>query len=152
MTRWPRRRGSADSGVVGFRVLDAEECWEHLHYSSLGRLAVADRNGDILVLPVNFTVEGATIMFRTAPGAGRDHLDRGPVTFQVDAVDPYRRSGWSVLAHGVADVSHEVGDADALPQPWAGAHRRHVVRIVVERVTGREVGPVTEDCDPRGYL
>jgi hypothetical protein len=149
---------NADAASVGrtdprLRELDDDGCWQRLGSTSLGRVAVVDAGGRILVLPVNFAVEGTTILFRTAPGAGLDHLGRGTVTFQVDATDPYRRSGWSVIAHGRASVDLEaVSDDDTPPRPWAGGHRRHLVRLVVEQVTGREVGPMTPDCDPRGYL
>jgi hypothetical protein len=74
------------------------------------------------------------------------------VTFQADALDPVRRVGWSVLAHGHAAVEVEPCDHDQAPSPWAGRHRRHVVHVRVSRITGRELHPVEPVWDHRGYL
>ena len=47
-------------------ILDADECWQYLRSSYIGRLAVI--NGDIPeIFPVNFSLAGETLFFRTAP-------------------------------------------------------------------------------------
>ena len=134
------------------RALEPDECWAFLAEAPIGRLGVVTLNGTVLILPVNFAIEHHTIVFRTAPGASLDHLARGPVTFQADGIDLGRRRGWSVLVHGPAMVDPDPADHDAAPMPWAGGHRRAVVRIRADRITGRFVGPSSTDWDPQGYL
>ena len=151
MTTWPKAP-PLDDGGVELALLDDDSCWDRLRSVPVGRVAVAGDDGTILVLPVNFVVEDRTIVFRTAPGATLDHLHRGSVTFQADAVDPFRRLGWSVLVHGHAAVAVEPCDQDRVPATWAGGHRRHVVRVRAARITGRELCPVQPDWDQRGYL
>ncbi len=151
MTTWPKAP-PLDDGGAALAALSPDACWERLLSVPIGRVAVTTDDGTVLVLPVNFAVEDGDVVFRTAPGATLDHLHRGAVTFQADAVDHFRRVGWSVLVHGHAAVAVEPCDHDRIPTTWAGQHRRHVVRIRVARITGRELCPVEPAWDHRGYL
>lgn len=153
MTAWPRPPvpWQAPEERADLEALDTDACWSRLGDTTVGRVAVATADGTILVLPVNYVLDDGTIVFRTAPGAILDHL-AGTVTFQVDAVDPWHHTGWSVLVHGQASVAPVPCDFDDAPMPWAGAHRRHVVTIVPERVTGRAIRVVDGPWDSRGYL
>jgi hypothetical protein len=152
VTTWPKAPPLADDVQAYLKVLEPDECWSRLATTSVGRLAAVGDDGVILVLPVNFLVDERSIVFRTAPGAVLDHLHRGPVTFQVDAVDPNRHVGWSVLVHGRAVVDAQPCDHGAAPEPWAPGPRRHVVRIHASRITGRELCAAAHEWDPRGYL
>ena len=152
MTTWPKPPAIPDDTAAELVPLDVHTCWQRIRTCSVGRVAVTTLEGTVLVLPVNFRVEDHAIVFRSAPGATLEHLHRGPVTFQVDAADAVARTGWSVLVHGHAKVEAEPCAHDAAPQPWAGAHRRHLVRIQADHVTGRELHPVDRQWDTRGYL
>ena len=152
MTRWPKAPALPDDAAAELAPLDVHTCWHRIETCSVGRVAVTTLDGTVLVLPVNYRVEDHAIVFRTAPGATLEHLHRGPITFQVDAVDAVAHTGWSVLVHGHATVGVEPCERDAAPQPWAGAHRRHLVRIQADRITGRELHPVEPEWDIRGYL
>jgi len=125
----------------GLEVLDAEECWELLASIPVGRVAFVQA-GEPMVLPVNHAVVGRRVVFRTRPGSLlHEALMREPVAFQVDDFDPVRRSGWSVLVRGVADLAE---DPDALwsteLDAWADSvDRDDWVEIRAEEVTGRRI-------------
>jgi len=125
-------------------VLARAECDELLRQHSVGRIGfVVD--GWPIVLPVNYTVDGADIVLRTDSHArlAAETRWRAPVVLEVDAPETTFKSGWSVLAHGLAE---EVRDPDevarlrTLPlEPWAGGVREHWIRIRVLQVTGRRL-------------
>jgi len=125
----------------GLEVLDAEECWELLASIPVGRVAFVQA-GEPMVLPVNHAVVGRRVVFRTRPGSLlHEALMREPVAFQVDDFDPVRRSGWSVLVRGVADLAE---DPDALwsteLDAWADSvDRDDWVEIRADEVTGRRI-------------
>lgn len=122
------------------RELSTQECYELLASRPVGRVAfIVD--GDPIVLPVNHVVDGDDIVFRTSPRTelGR-RMIRGHVSFQVDDVDEFNQTGWSVLLQGTA----EYDDSDRLfpeerPRPWAEGVRNLVVRIRPRLVTGRRL-------------
>jgi nitroimidazol reductase NimA-like FMN-containing flavoprotein (pyridoxamine 5'-phosphate oxidase superfamily) len=110
----------------------------------IGRLAVVAGNTAI-VLPVNYALDGETVVFRTDPGTKLDHGPRARASFEVDSFDRDRRTGWSVVATGRLE---EVTPYDAatyervrrLPvDPWAGGDKAHWMRLVPDRVTGRRI-------------
>ncbi|WP_051552015.1 pyridoxamine 5'-phosphate oxidase family protein [Nocardioides sp. URHA0020] len=122
--------------------LPRDECERLLGSHAVGRVAW---NGAASphVLPVNFAVVDDEIWFRTtAHSSLSKEIDDLPVTFQVDDVDEFTRSGWSVLVRGTA---HVVYDATRVPRTWpgletwpAGAHALHVV-IEPTAITGRRL-------------
>jgi nitroimidazol reductase NimA-like FMN-containing flavoprotein (pyridoxamine 5'-phosphate oxidase superfamily) len=136
---------SAELGydAQGLLRLNDEECWRFLGKHFLGRVAVIDF-GMPMVFPVNYAVDGRSIVFRTAPGTkltmaalGRD------AAFEVDEVFGLFETGTSVMVHGTI---HEVTDHDekarlmALPlRPWAPGRRDHVVRVHPSWVSGRRI-------------
>jgi nitroimidazol reductase NimA-like FMN-containing flavoprotein (pyridoxamine 5'-phosphate oxidase superfamily) len=95
---------AAATDHAGLVVLSFDECLELMASSGVGRLAfLAD--GEIEVLPVNYTVEGARVAFRTATGTKLDAaIEQAVVAFEVDAFDPRERTGWSVVIKGRAEV------------------------------------------------
>lgn len=124
-------------------VLSLEECLTLLRSRPLGRLAYVER-GVPHVVPVNYLVDGRTIVFRALHGAKTDALLLGrPIAFQVDDYNPSRRVGWSVLVNGTAqpvedeDVPRFAGELDS----WAAATamRHIIVRLVPDEVTGRRL-------------
>lgn len=127
-----------------FEVLPAEECWELLGRVPVGRIAFVSY-GSPLILPVNFALDGRTIVIRTAVGEKLHAAALGkPVAFEVDGWEDRHRSGWSVLVQGIAD---EVLDEETIEQyrrldlkPWADAvERDRWIRIIPEEISGRRL-------------
>jgi hypothetical protein len=61
------------------------------------------------------------------------------ITFQVDDIEEFHQSGWSVMVRGRADIADVDlhGGAVEGPVPWPEGLRPVVVRIEPRRVTGR---------------
>ncbi len=117
-------------------MLSREECWQLLTTGAVGRLAVITADGLPFVVPVNYVLDGETVVFRTDYGMKFDALLRHPVAFQADSIDPRTHTGWTVLVQGVA---HEATpqEADHLTvEPWAGPKQRWV-QIVSRHISGR---------------
>jgi uncharacterized protein len=72
----------------GIAVLDMPTCWQLLAGEEVGRLAVSvDQRPDIF--PVNYAVDEATIVFRTAEGTKLSAVFvDSAVAFEVDGYDP----------------------------------------------------------------
>ncbi|GJF34484.1 DNA-binding protein [Kitasatospora sp. NE20-6] len=127
--------------------LTEEECWERLGTHGVGRIAFpGDRHP--IVLPVNYTVDGCTVAYRTADFGVAATVAGSGVGFEVDRVDDAGSSGWSVLIGGSADRVGDPADRDrldrlAVTEPWAGGARHLWIRIVPETVTGRVIRPAT---------
>ena len=95
---------AAATDHAGLVVRSFEECLELMAHTGVGRVAfVAD--GEIEVLPVNYTIEAARVGFRTASGTKLEAaVERAVVAFEVDAYDAEQRIGWSVVIEGGAEV------------------------------------------------
>ena len=109
-----------------------------LAVSSIGRLAVITQEGLPFVVPVNYALDGESVVFRTDFGTKFDSLLRHPVAFQVDSIDPESRSGWTVLIQGIA---HEMTPHEAqhlAVEPWVGP-KQHWLRIVPRHISGRRI-------------
>jgi nitroimidazol reductase NimA-like FMN-containing flavoprotein (pyridoxamine 5'-phosphate oxidase superfamily) len=122
--------------------LTPDECRRYLDARSVGRVAWTGAAGPT-VLPVNFVTVGDEIWFRTtAHSSFATEIDDLPVAFQVDDVDDFTRSGWSVLVRGTAHISF---DATRLPRTWPGLETwpsgTHALHVVIEPhlVTGRRL-------------
>jgi len=128
-----------------------EECLRLVASMSVGRVAVAVADQAPLVVPVNYVLDGEFVVFRSDPGAKVERALRQHTSFQVDLVDPFHRTGWSVLVRGLA---HELTDAQAEHLPlisWVG-DPRHWVRLVPTAITGRRIRLQPIDAEARGYL
>src|SRR5450756_112674 len=90
---------------TGLEELDRGECLSLLEHAPLGRLAVVVA-GHPLVFPVNFTLDGDAVVFRT---------------------------GWSVLVLAIAEEVHdptEIARLDGLPLgPWCAAPKPVWLRL-----------------------
>ena len=112
----------------------------------MGRIGFVDA-GSPVILPVNYTMDGPAVVFRTAQGSKLSaSMMQRPVCFEVDDWDAQSHTGWSVLAKGVADEvldDQELERLAALPvRPWSRPDLRdHWVRILVEELTGRRISP-----------
>jgi hypothetical protein len=119
------------------------ECAQLLAANHFGRVGVNDDNGPV-VLPVNYVMDGDSVLFRTGAGTKLEAGVRGaPASFEIDAVDERTRTGWSVLARGtLTDVYDDAEKARAarIPlTPFAGGDRPFHVRLLVYELTGRRI-------------
>lgn len=128
-------------------VLGRDECIDLLtHGSFVGRVGLVV-DGRPLVLPVNYTVDGNTIVFCTAGGTKLNAIIAGAdVAFEVDDSRSLRHSGWSVIVQGHAEVVDDEADLASLRagplRPWARGARDRWVRIPLDEISGRRIPPV----------
>jgi uncharacterized protein len=118
--------------------LDQEECWAALHAEEFGRLAY--RLGDeVNLVPLNYAVDGDTLLFRTAEGSKLLAIVMHPdVVFEIDSYD--EDSAQSVIVRGRArlleeDEAHRAESTRL--RPWLPTLKYNVVEIVPVQVTGR---------------
>jgi uncharacterized protein len=137
---------SANLDWSGLEVLSIADCWSLLGDSTVGRFGFVDQ-GSPVILPVNFVLDGHSIAFKVARGSKLAAAAvEAPVCFEVDAAEEESRTGWSVLAKGVAEVVLDEDDTDRLDaldlEPWARPDlREQWVRVRVEELTGRRIVP-----------
>ncbi len=97
-----------------------------------------------MILPVNYVLDDAAVIFRTDAGGKLDAAVRGaPVAFEVDGVDEIEQTGWSVLARGHAEAVTDPDRLDRLHRlplvPWAPGAKAHYVRVDATELTGRRI-------------
>ncbi|MFN8075736.1 MAG: pyridoxamine 5'-phosphate oxidase family protein [Kineosporiaceae bacterium] len=131
--------GNEVSGAI--EVLSDEECFSLLAEVEVGRLAVAV-SGEVDIFPINFAVDGRSIVFRTAEGTKLvEVVLAGRVAFEIDGYHPAEGQAWSVVVKGDAEIIDRYDDiyeAENLPLfPWNSAPKGRFVRIVPDEVTGR---------------
>src|SRR3954465_5969583 len=85
--------------VIHLETLTPDECLTAMAGQPVGRLVLAQPDGYPLVAPVNFVLDGQTIVFRTGPGTHFGRVQQ-KVSFEVDHIEPDTRTGWSVLVRG----------------------------------------------------
>lgn len=139
--------GGQDAGrkmVAQMESLARDECVALLDTVSVGRLAllVDDRPE---ILPVNYAMDGDSVLFRTAEGTVLNRASLTVVAFEADQLDEADQAGWSVLVQGVAQ---DIGDAiDARSErqrrlslvSWAPGTRSRWFRIRPDKITGRRI-------------
>lgn len=128
-----------DRNEVPVIVLTEEECWKLLSLESVGRLVT--HVGDVVdIVPLNFVVDDASLVFRTAAGSKLSGLTiNNSVALEVDRFNAER--GWSVVVHGRAEVvtgDAELAAVEQLPlTPMVSTVKPTLVRIRVDSVRGR---------------
>lgn len=132
----------------GLDLLSEQECRQLLGQSRVGRVVVSFGAG-AAVFPVNYIVAGDDIVFFTAEGTKlRAAATNATVSFEVDHIDPFAETGWSVLVAGpareVTDPAVITGVRRAGLHPWAPGDRFHLVAISIEFLSGRRVGAVID--------
>ena len=129
------------------------QAWEFLTAHRIGRLAIVI-GGEPDIFPVNYVVDGQSLVFRTAEGSKLLAASLGGrMAFQVD--EWTHEGAVSVLAHGTPHVmeGEERESATSLElDPWVPTHKEHWVRLEVDEVTGRRFrfGPEPEPFHPVG--
>lgn len=128
------------------RELSPQECVDLMGISGIGRLAICTPMGP-QIYPLNYTVDGNAVVFRTTPYSTLGTLGWGVnVAFEVDHLDIASQEGWSVVVKGRADIIDDPAEVDRLreagvePQPWAKGLRRLYIRVPWREITGRSVG------------
>ncbi|TDB89916.1 pyridoxamine 5'-phosphate oxidase family protein [Actinomadura sp. KC216] len=135
---------SSDRPVL--EELDRAECLRLIAGGSVGRVAFDDGEGPTVV-PVNYTMDGDAVIFRTSAGGrlNRSLLTAVPggevrAAFEVDRFDEANREGWSVLLRGGAHpLSDEEVERAALVEPWPGGERDAWFRLPARELSGRRV-------------
>ncbi|MFI9201618.1 helix-turn-helix domain-containing protein [Streptomyces sp. NPDC053048] len=137
----PGRRGAGPHPLLA--QLPEDECWRRLGTHGIGRVGLSTGAAPV-VLPVNFLVDGHSIVYRTDPEGSAAPGDGDQLAFEVDHIDEHLSRGWSVLITGTAEHITDADTAEDLAtrpgaQPWAGGKRDVWVRIRPGQVTGRTI-------------
>lgn len=130
------------------QVLPREECLALLSTVSVGRIVFTDRALPA-IQPVNFIVDDASIVIRTAAGS-RLAEDRSTiVAFEVDEYSCDAHTGWYVTVTGHAEHVRDPGETarlERLPlRAWAAGRCDHFIRVSLELVSGRRIVAAAPD-------
>jgi nitroimidazol reductase NimA-like FMN-containing flavoprotein (pyridoxamine 5'-phosphate oxidase superfamily) len=130
---------------TGLEVIERAECLRLLAGEEVGRLGVVV-GGQPEIFPVNYALDGESVIFRSDPGTKLAAATQGPVVFEVDRLDHTTRSAWSVIIHGRADQVTPYGNPALLHRtahlalyPWTGRSKAHLLRITPATITGRRI-------------
>ena len=125
--------------------LTYSRCEALLRAGVVGRIGVVAPDGPH-ILPVNYSVVGASIVMRTTT----DSLiaTHGPgqwVAFEIDYFDYAYHRGCSVLARGVAVPVREPSEVAHIesvwaPRPWAAGARPFLLKLPWTTLSGRQLG------------
>jgi len=134
----------------GLEVLSESDCLQLLAGAQVGRVVVS-MAAMPAAFPVNYTVIGRDIYFRTTPGtklaAATDHT---VVAFQVDQFDEAGRCGWSVLVVGQARLVTDPAEQALLQaagvHSWVNAGPSRFVAIGMDKISGRWLRPTDAPC------
>ncbi|MGJ7906556.1 pyridoxamine 5'-phosphate oxidase family protein [Actinopolyspora sp. H202] len=123
------------------RSLTTRESIVLLSSAQVGRVVFTDEALPA-IRPVNFVVDGASVVIRTGRDGSLSKLNGNVVAFEADHIDLATRSGWSVIVHGraerVRDIDQLVTLADPAKSSWVPL-RDYFLRIPFEMVTGRRL-------------
>ncbi len=135
--------------VAAMEILTQRECLGLLATVNVGRIGLVVRDRPE-VLPVNFALDGDTILFRTAEGTVLNEASLRVVAFEADHLDPANHAGWSVMIQGFA---RDIGDAiDPTSErlrrlsliTWAPGKRQRWFQIRPDKITGRRLRVVPD--------
>jgi nitroimidazol reductase NimA-like FMN-containing flavoprotein (pyridoxamine 5'-phosphate oxidase superfamily) len=129
---------------AGLEILHLGDCFRLLESAPVGRIGFL-AGGEVVILPVNFLLDGQDVVFRTGVGSKLSSVEVGHyVGFEADSYDAATRTGWSILVNGLAEVVEsdaECARLDALGHTsWGGAaDNRAWVRIRPSSISGRRI-------------
>jgi nitroimidazol reductase NimA-like FMN-containing flavoprotein (pyridoxamine 5'-phosphate oxidase superfamily) len=118
--------------------LTSDECWELLREEEFGRLAYRLVD-EVHITPINYAVEGGSLLFRTAEGNKLLGVVMGSdVAFEIDRYG----EDWahSVVVRGPARLlpEDEAHRAENVPlRPWVPTLKYNVVEIEPKVISGR---------------
>ena len=128
----------------GLEILHLGDCFVLLQSVPVGRIGFV-AGGEVVILPVNFQVDGQDVVFKTGAestlcAAGIGHY----VGFEADSYDAATGTGWSIIVNGLAelvDSAEETARLDGLGlSSWGVSASGPVwVRIRPSSITGRRI-------------
>ncbi len=130
--------------IATSETLTTTDCWELLATEQFGRVGLLVK-GRPEILPVNYAIDGRTILFRTSMGSVLNEASMCVVAFEVDRVNVATHEGWSILVQGVAqDIGNAIDPtSERLKRlaliTWAPGTRQSWFRIDPDKVTGRRL-------------
>ncbi len=112
-------------------VIPEDSCWGYLASQEVGRLGVST-NDVPEIFPINYYVDGESVIFRSAEGSKMDQLALNEnVVFEVDGWQ--EEGGWSVMLKGIAQRitdPEELARAEKAPlRPWVPTVKTIFVRV-----------------------
>jgi nitroimidazol reductase NimA-like FMN-containing flavoprotein (pyridoxamine 5'-phosphate oxidase superfamily) len=122
--------------------LGRDECLTRMATQRIGRLGVVVDEVP-LVFPMQFAMDGETVVLQTNQGTKIFHAPLTSVSFEVDHVDWEKGVGWSVLVQGFGeDISTAIDErSEALrslsTQSWAPPPADRWLKIIPRKITGR---------------
>jgi uncharacterized protein len=153
--------GSGGSGLVmregtmrklptdrtGLEVLHLGDCFLLVKSVPVGRIGFV-AGGEVVILPVNFAVDGQDIVFRAAAGSKLSAVEVGQyVWFETDSYDAATQTGWSVVVKGLAEIvdsDEEAARLDTLGlSSWGEGGAPVWVRIRPASISGRRIAPAS---------
>jgi len=119
--------------------MSRQECLELLASRQVGRVIFNDEDGP-LALPVNYALQDDSVVIATLPTSSLARCAPGrALAFEVDEIDEFNETGWSVLVRGLAPgMDAHVVDGDR-PNTWVDGDRTLLIRIPCLQVSGRFV-------------
>lgn len=129
--------------------LGGAACWALLRETAVGRIALHGPD-DIEIFPINFVVDGGSIVFRTAAGTKLTLIGEGTrCTFEADGFDSSERLAWSVVLKGSVRpiTGHEsiIETFGVEVVAWQTGGKPTYVRIKPQVVTGRRFLVTADD-------
>jgi hypothetical protein len=131
-------------GVASLERLNRSECLNMLALAQVGRVGfVVD--GQPEILPVNYALDGDTVLFRTDEGSVLNRASMANVAFEVDSIDEAFQSGWSVLVRGRGECIADAVDptSERIRRltliTWAPGERDRWFTIRPTSITGRRL-------------
>jgi uncharacterized protein len=124
--------------------LGRDECLVLMATERLGRLGVVV-DGVPLVIPMQFVLDGETVVLLTNKGAKTLHVPLTTVSFAVDCVDWDNGVGWSVLIQGLGeDISTSIDEQSEhlrslVTHSWAPPPADRWLKIIPRTITGRRI-------------
>jgi len=121
-------------------------CREKLESATMGRLGLSV-DALPVVVPVNFAIDGQSIVIRTTSGTKLSAaVNETVVAFEIDDYDAEKDRGWSVLVRGTAreiTARPRIEHLRALPlHPLSPDGRDdRFIEVAMEIVTGRDLMP-----------
>ncbi len=151
---------ATDERRTKLQVLTTEDCYRRLATQRIGRLGVNAEHYP-LIFPVNYALDREAIVIRMAPGTKLTAANHANVTFEVDEIDQWHRTGWSVLVRGLAEEVTGRDRAELIErteaggaEPWAPGDHGHWMRLIPHGITGRRIvpGELPPAFGPDAYL
>jgi len=126
----------------GLRYIPEPTCLHLIGQERIGRLGLSVGSLPV-ILPVNYVLQGRTIVFRSEEGEKTRAAEQSTVAcLEVDQFDRFEHSGWSVLATGRLTIAppDRAEAYERLPVvPWALRKESRFIELSIELLSGRSI-------------